>query len=284
MPVSQVNTRLFTRLPSDTGLGLLFATGTVSQIVYASGQRPIQFTLRHAGYALRCKVAPELEPDFTLEEGQWVRTTGHLSFSSQSARFHLLARDLELLSDTAPPRLGMDPKRAVTPAGRGAVPNWLSEIQRRAAAERLAPAEVPDWVQAMAPAELGDRDGEEGGSWGRQRVETLTGGADAPELAIQGDETWWSNLIAALDRSETEDVELTPEVLAQLGSPTGAALAEEPGDGNQPSAAPIVPDGDEVADSFLNRPYGQLFLLLMLAVVVAVILFLLYYLAQQGFL
>ena len=93
MPVSQVNIRLFTRLPTDTGIGLLFATGVVSQIIYASGERPIQFTLRHAGYALRCKLAPDLEPGFVLQDGQWVRATGHLNFSSQSAQFHLMALD-----------------------------------------------------------------------------------------------------------------------------------------------------------------------------------------------
>ena len=97
MPISQINSRLHATLPADTGLGLLFAVGSISQLVYASGGRPIQFTLRHSGYALRCKLAPNVILNFDLAEGQQVRATGHLSFSSQSARFHLRVHDLEAL-------------------------------------------------------------------------------------------------------------------------------------------------------------------------------------------
>lgn len=290
MPVSQVNIRLFTRLPTDTGIGLLFATGMVSQILYASGERPIQFTLRHAGYALRCKLAPDLEPGFTLQDGQWVRATGHLNFSSQSAQFHLMARDLELMADVVPTRLGMGPKPAPVPTGRESVPDWLAEVQRRAgsAAERPAPAELPDWLEAMAPPELAGGDEERQGEWGQQRVQSFLSRPDAPEVAAGDGRIPWSQLLAAFERSDHEDVELTAETLAKLGAAPDAE--PEPGSDGEPRNpdAPLDrPAGGADAlepDSFLSRPYGQLFLLLVLSILLAVVFFLLYTLSQRGFL
>jgi hypothetical protein len=286
MPISQVNIRLFARLPSDTGLGLLFATGTISQIVYASGERPIQFTLRHAGYALRCKIAPDLEPSFVLQEGQWVRATGHLSFSSQSAQFHLLARDLELLSDVAPARLGMAPKRAPAPAGLEVVPGWLAEVQRRAgaAADLLAPAEIPEWVQAMAPPELWTDDEASRAPWGRQRVETFLNQPDVPEIAAAESDEVWSQLLAALERSDHEDVELTAETLASFRAHAGGEADQEPRTLEPEPVAPAAEASQKELDAILTRPYGQLFLLLILAMILAVIFFLIYSLSQSGIL
>jgi hypothetical protein len=280
MPISQVNIRLFARLPPDTGLGLLFATGTISQIVYASGERPIQFTLRHAGYALRCKIAPDLEPSFVMQEGQWVRATGHLSFSSQSAQFHLLARDLELLSDVAPARLGMAPQR------EQAVPGWLAEVQRRAgaAADLLAPAEIPEWVRGMAPREVLTGDEESRAPWGRQRVEAYLSQPDAPEITHSQNEGLWSQLLEALERSDHEDVELTAETLARFRThAAGEGGRERQSSEPQPSPAPAEASQGE-PDSLLTRPYEQLFLLLILAMILAVIFFLIYSLSQSGFL
>jgi hypothetical protein len=286
MPISQVNIRLFARLPSDTGLGLLFATGTISQIVYASGERPIQFTLRHAGYALRCKIAPDLEPSFTIQEGQWVRATGHLSFSSQSAQFHLLARDLELLSDVGPARLGMAPKRAPAPPGLEVVPGWLAEVQRRAgaAADLLAPAEIPDWVRAMAPPELLPGDEESKAPWGRQRVETFLNQPDVPEIAAVESDELWSQLLVALERSDHEDVELTAETLAQFRAQAAGEADQELQNLDPRPVPPTAEASQEELDALLTRPYGQLFLLLILALVLAVIFFLIYSLSQSGFL
>jgi hypothetical protein len=285
MPISQVNIRLFARLPSDTGLGLLFATGTISQIVYASGERPIQFTLRHAGYALRCKIAPGLEPSFVLQEGQWVRATGHLSFSSQSAQFHLLARDLELLSDVGPARLGMAPKRAPALSGQEGVPGWLAEVQRRAGAAGLVtPAEIPEWVHAMAPPELLARDEGSREHWGKQRVEAYLNQPDAPEAAAAESEGLWPQLLAALERSDYEDVELTAEALAQFRADTEGELGQESQNSNPQPIPPSAEASQKELDSLLTRPYGQLFLLLILAMILAVIFFLIYSLSQSGLL
>ena len=230
MPINQINTRLFAQLPADPGLGLLFAVGAVSQIVQASGGKPIQFTLRHHGYALRCKVAPSVESAFDLADGQEVRATGHLSFSAQSARFHLLVRDLELLSLTTLPEKTTTPRHILASRKRSATPDWLVAVQRRAQAAapvQLAPADIPLWVQEMAPPEVASPQVQRVDvRWGKQRAETAIEDEMASDEAgvtaftrLDSDEQLLKYLLEVLERSENEDVELTAEVLAQFNSP-----------------------------------------------------------------
>ena len=230
MPINQINTRLFAQLPADPGLGLLFAVGTVSQIVQASSGKPIQFTLRHHGYALRCKVAPSVESAFDLADGQEVRATGHLSFSAQSARFHLLVRDLELLSLTTLPEKTTTPRHILASRKRSATPDWLVAVQRRAQAAapvQLAPADIPLWVQEMAPPEVASPQVQRVDvRWGKQRAETAIEDEMSSDEAgmtaftrLDSDEQLLKHLLEVLERSENEDVELTAEVLAQFSSP-----------------------------------------------------------------
>jgi hypothetical protein len=176
---------------------------------------------------LRCKIAASLTPAFHLANEQRVRATGHLSFSAQSAQFHLLVRDLELLSYTVPTKERPAPQYATPPTERSIAPEWLRAIRRRAeAAEptQLRPAELPDWIKALAPpgASFPTHQGTPA-QWGKQRAE----GALEPELLLdwsgaaeltrlESDEQLLTNLLHLLDRSEHEDVELTAEVLAQL--------------------------------------------------------------------
>lgn len=219
MPISHINTRLFSRLPSDLGMGLLFATGKVSQVVLASGGRPIQFTLRDSGYALCCKIAPSVEPDFILTEGQRVRATGHMSFSSQSARYHLVIREVELLKDAElkPPSADLRPPNEILtatypPDGRQSV--LTAPVQ-------LALAEIPDWVYALAPPEIRST----GPTWGTERAEvaiqerwdesTTNDYRSASLKKLKENEQLMTFLLEALDRSEHEDVELTAEVMAR---------------------------------------------------------------------
>jgi len=229
MPINQINTRLFAQLPADPGMGLLFAVGTVSQIVQASSGKPIQFTLRHHGYALRCKVAPSVESDFDLADGQEVRATGHLSFSAQSARFHLLVRDLELLSLTTLPEKTTTPRHILASRERSATPDWLVAVQRRAQAAapvQLTPADIPLWVQEMAPPEVASPQAQRVDvRWGKQRAETAIEDempSDEAEMTaftgLDSDEQLLKHLLEVLERSENEDVELTAEVLAQFNS------------------------------------------------------------------
>jgi hypothetical protein len=238
MPISQINSRLLAQLPADLGLGLLFATGTVGQIVYASGDRPIQFSLRHEGYSLFCKVAPRVECPFELAEGQQVRATGHLSFSSQSARYHLLVRDLELL----------DSAKELEPAGDVEVePNkeperdeaasgddwagWNPNPQTgQATALHLELADIPEWVYALAPPEARPAAG-----WGERRAraaveaEQAAANAEEPAADSDGDDELMSFLLAALDRSEDEDVDLSAGAtpVARLSAESQAAESDE---------------------------------------------------------
>ena len=160
MPISQINSRLLAQLPADLGLGLLFATGTVGQIVYASGGRPIQFSLRHEGYSLRCKVAPRLECPFELADGQQVRATGHLHFSAQSAQFHMLVRDLELLvadDEEQEPAVVVETKSTGQPerdepATGDDWAGWNPDPQPgQTNPLHLELADIPEWVYALAP-------------------------------------------------------------------------------------------------------------------------------------
>jgi len=225
MPISQINTRLFAQLPVDTGLGLLFAVGTVGQVIYASGGRPIQFTLRQAGYALRCKVSPSVELDFELTEGQQVRATGFLNFSSQAAQYHLICRDLELAKET--PRAEGESEAVVEETvsldEEHLSPDWLLGIQKRAqvAPEQVTLAEIPDWVKALAPPEAQTPEVEGANVlWGRQRVEAALKPPvelEVPEPPrLDEDEELLDYLLEALERSEHEDVELTADLFAQF--------------------------------------------------------------------
>lgn len=222
MPISQINARLCAQLPQDTGLGLLFATGTASQIVYASGGRPIQFTLRHAGYALRCKVAPNVELSFQLKEGQQIRATGFLNFSSQSAQYHLLCRELELEQESPAAADTQTVTSTAPPAEERLTPDWLVGIQKRAQAapEQLAPGEIPDWVKELAPPEA-QAPAVEGTNvlWGRQRAEAALQPPvelEVPEPPrLDEDDELLDHLLAALELSEEQDVELTAEWLAR---------------------------------------------------------------------
>lgn len=237
MPISQINSRLFAQLPPDPGMGLLFAVGTVSQIIYASGEKPIQFTLRYAGYALRCKVAPSVVTSFKLSEGQQVRATGHLSFSAQSAQFHLVVRDLEPLSYPDLPELDTPPPKTTAPSERTLIPDWLQAIQRRAqatAASQLEMADIPDWVQALAPpgaTQLSSPKMEF--SWGKERVAAILEPdpdlLQPPELTrLEENEQLLAHLMDMLERSESEDLELTPELLGQFSSAPGGEKAQAP--------------------------------------------------------
>jgi hypothetical protein len=252
MPISQINARLYAQLPQDTGLGLLFATGTAGQIVYASGGRPIQFTLRHAGYALRCKVAPSVELDFELKEGQQIRATGFLNFSSQSAQFHLLCREIELDQELEVVETPEDSSETL-PAGERLTPEWLLGIQKRAQAapEQLAPGDIPDWVKELAPPEA-QAPAVEGANvlWGRQRAEA----ALQPPVEIEvpapprldQDQELLNHLLDALELSEEQDVELTAEWLDQFRSRPEPEPSYEP----EPEAEPpVIP-----SPAFVTQP------------------------------
>lgn len=217
MPISQINARLFSRLPSDIGLGLLFATGAASQVVNASGDRPIQFVLRHAGYALRCKVAPGTEFNFRLAEGQIVRATGHMCFSSQSAQFHLFVRDLELLQEPAESTLAVSVMRQQeeqAPIVKRKNASLLSKPVKQALGD------IPDWVFSIAPVEMQDF------SWGTGRVRSAldqkVAARQDPEdeqvlaARFKQNESLLAFLLDSLEKSEHEDIILTTEMLSQF--------------------------------------------------------------------
>ncbi len=259
MPISQINNRLNTRLPDEYDLGLLFAVGTVSQVVFASGGRPIQFTLRHAGYALRCKVAPSMILTFPLVEGREVRAVGHLSFSAQAAQFHLLVRDLEPLPDTILFESAVAPPALVPVTERRIIPEWLLNIQKRAQAapEPLAPAEIPEWVHEMAPPEAQIITPQAiNVLWGSQRAAAAL---EPPPMAeengvtlFERDEELFQLLLSVLERSEHEEVELDAQTLAQLLPSQSETNDDEPP--AVPSPMPAEVDGPRVTDATTPPP------------------------------
>jgi hypothetical protein len=269
MPISQINARLFSRLPNDLGLGLLFATGAVSQVVYASGDRPIQFMLRHAGYALRCKIAPGTDAEFMLADGQIIRATGHLSFSSQSAQFHLLVRELELLEEAESPIVATDIKKKI------GEPTNLNHKNTSLLSKpvKLALGEIPDWVFALAPDEIRSQDFH----WGTERVKAALNQKIAGDLVDQSkldqNERLLAFLLESLDKSEHEDIVLTAEMLAQFrtdvnnGTTTNSNLANLAGE--------TRPETEETVTEYASGPWLFVAMLLLLAGAVLISIYLL---------
>ncbi|MBN1317158.1 MAG: hypothetical protein JXA42_16870 [Anaerolineales bacterium] len=276
MPISQINARLFSRLPTDFGLGLLFATGAVSQVVYASGDRPIQFMLRHAGYALRCKIAPGTDFGFKLTDGQIVRATGHLSFSSQSAQFHLFVRDMELLEEALE-----SPQVVITE-----IQDLVDEqpiVDRKnhsllSQPVKLALGEIPDWVFALAPDEVRAQDFR----WGTERVKAALQQKIAGDFTdhnrLDQNEKLLAFLLESLEKSEHQDIVLTSEMLAQFRTDvTDGSLSTSNNRLNHSEARSEI-KGEELA----QLPSGPWLFIAMMLLLVGAVLISLYLLVHFG--
>lgn len=129
------------QLPAEFPLGLVFVVGKVRNLTNADGEGgPTYFYIAESEHMLRCQLTERALEGIQLSEGDMIRAGGHLSFDTLQANYFLLARDIEILPERRPSRTMLAP--------------ILSDIKKRSKAASLAPAELPDWVQQMAPPEL----------------------------------------------------------------------------------------------------------------------------------
>lgn len=213
--VNQLNRRLALQLPTELPLGLVFVMGNVGYVAYEEededGRTPphVLFDLEQNGYHLRCKLSQREASRVVLHEGDEVRLGGHLAFDVRQADYYLLARDVEIMGggrDSDP--LAIDLGQLVE--DEAAFTAALTGIKRRSNVARQAPVELPDWVQKIAPPEMQEtivvnRDDESMAS--RQTYSPSLG------VRLPLDEELVAFLSLAIESDE--DVELTPELLAQ---------------------------------------------------------------------
>jgi hypothetical protein len=218
--VSRLNQRMALQLPAELPLGLVFVVGEVQLTAAAEklsgNNRPAEFYLEDDGYRLPCRLSERAAEEFHLEAGDKIRAGGHLVFEPSLASYYLLARDVERLDGFRP---AAKPLAAI-----------IADNSRRKQANALTPAELPPWVQDMAPPEVRSEGtdsllsvgmvmtaAELNGDW---ELLADTGAAVAypqaePALADLSDE-----LIAFLSQamdSELE-VEITPEIMIDLNT------------------------------------------------------------------
>jgi len=210
--VSHLNNRLALQLPAELPLGLVFVVGKVDNLVESSGDpTPVNhgrhrahFDLVEANYRLRCRLTARATSDGGLHEGDTVRVGGHLMFDSHRADYFLVVRDVEAIGE---PTAGE--QTATMGQRRAVLASALADVRKRARAAQLAPAELPDWVQKMAPPEV--QAAPETEAAGDAPVET--GAPDEfPEAALSSELVRFA---AGAIESE-EEVELKPEIIEKL--------------------------------------------------------------------
>lgn len=214
--VSQLNRRLALQLPAELPLGLIFVAGRVVHLQQEERKQGsgngrhtnTVFDLEQADHRLRCKLSQREAERVLLREGDEVRLGGHLAFDPLRAEYYLLARDAEV---TGGPTLEGDPL-AIDLDGlvedQAAFTAALTGIKRRSDIARQTSTALPEWVHKIAPLEL-------------QAVETAP--AATPEKTAQPplDEELVRYLSSAMESEQ--DVELTPEMLAQWLPREGSA-------------------------------------------------------------
>lgn len=141
IPVSRLNKRMALQLPAELPLGLVFVVGKVRNLASTEGEggRPF-FYISENEHMLRCQLSERALEGVNINEGDMIRAGGHLAFDTLQADYFLLARDIEILPEHRPSRTTLAP--------------ILADIKKRSQAASLVPAELPDWVQQIAPPEL----------------------------------------------------------------------------------------------------------------------------------
>lgn len=236
--VSQLNNRLALQLPTELPLGLVFVAGHLQDVFYEAAENGrgawATFELEQDGYSLRCRLNFRPEEEIELEDGAQVRLGGHLTFDAQRAQYFLLARDVELLSETN----GVSEAALSGLSGvindEEALISALATVKRRSQVVQQT-SDLPIWVQKLAPKEvqetLADDVLEDVQS---ERVEQTK-----PEL----NEEMVAYLSSAMDSEE--DVELTPELLAKL-LPEDSPSLQLNGDAVVPDEPTAVSDDEAV--------------------------------------
>lgn len=201
IPVNRLNQRLSLQLPAELPLGLVFVVGRVrhleTQEEPGTSAPQVWFELEEADHTLTCALSERAAAEVTLKDDSRIRAGGHLVFDTRHAHYYLLVRDVEILAaqDTL--------SEPAASGGRSALPPLLDDIKKRAAAARMPQADLPHWVQRMAPPEARLAQDDE-----------LPTTAVSPTAAPALDADLVSFLSAAME--DLQDVELTPDILADV--------------------------------------------------------------------
>lgn len=205
--VRHLNNRMALQVPAELPLGLVFIVGRVrnfrtSETGAGEAVEHAHFELADGDHHLRCTLPRSVAQESLLQEGDRVRVSGQLAFDSHAVRYHLFARDLEILSD-----------RPATSSPH----KTLADAEIRAKEAGLVPADLPPWVRQLAPPEVQLELGlvdeipepeesqieDEPDTWGEA---PSTAPAEMPEEML-------AFLSGVIDSDE--DTELTPEMIAQ---------------------------------------------------------------------
>jgi len=210
--VRRLNHRLALQLPRELPLGLVFVAGVVGDVARVpvaqkngegNGRTSyIQFDLTENNYHLRCVVPPREAAHVSLTAGDQVRVGGHLMFDPGRADYFLLARDVAVVGQTAVVEPPAEDAKALRQEQKE-LALALASVKRRADAAKLAEAELPEWVQKIAPPEVRKELVEE------EEADLLAATAVTTNLDDE--------LVAALAKAmDSEDeVEVTSDMLAQ---------------------------------------------------------------------
>jgi len=276
--VSHLNNRLALQLPTELPLGLVFVVGAVEELTQAKNGRSsqVRFALAEQAYRVNCILSPRAANEVALREGMTIRAGGHLAFDPQWAGYYLLVRDVEIVQ-TPVAEEAVLPATEPMPEDRTAVAAILADIKRRSDAAHLAQADLPPWVQKIAPPEVQAEMLEE-----QPHVPEAPPPVSKPLSATKPalDTDLLARLSAAMDSDE--DVELTSDMLVDFageGEVPSLPEAARPYDVPPPQAETAVPrpavgwEDPEAITPPARRGTDYLMMLLIFAfVLVAVVL------------
>jgi hypothetical protein len=141
--VSRLNERMALRVPSELPLGLVFIVGQVEAIQpYPPDPDAVTLELVDGNHRLPCELPHQVVDEMQLVGQERVRAGGQLVFDTRDARYHLLARDIEVL----PPLAQSDAEMVVR--------STEAAVQERNEGPHLAAGELPPWVRQLAPPEV----------------------------------------------------------------------------------------------------------------------------------
>lgn len=239
--VRRLNHRLALQLPKELPLGLVFVSGTVEEVgsvqladVVGHGRlSSIQFYLTEGICRLRCILSPKEAAHTVVQDGEQVRVGGHLMFDPNQASYFLLARDLEKVTETAVFELPSEDRETLHQEQK-ALAAALANVKKRAAVVKEPEADLPEWVQKIAPPEIQRED----------LPATSVPEADLLESAavpLELDEELVEVLSDAMEQEA--EVEVTPELLAQyhLQPPESTPLDSTDTEGEEENTAVLPP-------------------------------------------
>lgn len=224
--VSQLNKRMTLQIPNELPLGLVFVVGKVVDLAPAGSDDShdlVAFYLLDGDHRLRCRLSERAGREVNIREGDTVRAGGHLSFDPARADYFLLARDIERIAESE--------SRPRSPA------SLVTDLEKRAQAASLAPAELPGWVKEIAPPELQEQFQAAFKEDDDDLADIMIGepaGADRPvrKESEPPAEPLSPDLVAFFSEAteREEEVEFPPDLLAELAAARQPAGKKKKGD------------------------------------------------------